>query len=429
MSLNFLGKGTYGCVVTPGIAKNNEIDEDPNTVSKLFINEIDFSDELKNYDKLVDFIKINQTYDGIYDDENVKIAINKYTIKLLNSSTLKKRDIKKLINPNILFNCKHLHNDDIDIIYQIEYINGGISLRDLFKPQNFEFRKSINLLTFFTTFFNVIKFLDLLSQNKHLHADIKLDNILFDIHNENDNETYFIRVIDFGLLQPHDTIYTYEYMSFLKSGVLYPPEYIFTANFFINPQITDVKYEYFFFMESFKIKLNNIKVNPKINPKIKRAFSDFYKEFKSEFIATNESFQQLYQLFSQSKFTNLTIFTPDDNSGEDSYEDSDENYHESNIVLNNFINGVCDYIPSKVHIDIKDKIDVFMFGSAFLNLLLEIFDSNIDFSFFNNDRNYIFIKKMLNLIFKMVKPNPCERITIAEAYYNYNSIISGFSSF
>ena len=35
-SINFLGKGSYGCVIKPGIKKDNKIDEDTETITKLF---------------------------------------------------------------------------------------------------------------------------------------------------------------------------------------------------------------------------------------------------------------------------------------------------------------------------------------------------------------------------------------------------------
>ena len=412
--LSFIAKGTYGCVVSPGITRDNKIDTNIETISKLFINKDAFEEEIENYKIVISFIK------SINKDE----PIDKYTVQILNKSKLNKKNRKTLLSDDILTNCKKIKDLEPKLdIYQIEYENGGISLENLFESVNRTLIESIDILELLSSFNIVFEFLNLLAKNKYLHADIKLDNILFDIN------TNSIKVIDFGLVQHQDKIYSYEFMEFLKYHKLYPPEYIFTSNYFIYPENDEsIKYEYFFFMDIFKLYLANIQKKQNINKKIKKIFTNFYKKFEEKYILTTETFTQLSKLFNHVKFTNLMKYS-EENIAEyldiekellqnlDSMEITETN---SNKMLNNYIETICGHSPEQ---NIKEKIDVYMLGTAFLILLLKIFNSNIDYEYFNEDDNYIKIEQMFDLISQMVNPNPCERITIEKAYNIYSLII------
>ena len=120
MTLHFIGKGVYGCVVKPGITDSNTIDHDSNTISKIFHNEYDYFEELKNYYIIIQLIKNNHKYDGVINDELVDSSIHKYITKLLNTSTLNSDDINTLFSSDdILSNCNIRDNDTL---FQIQYI-------------------------------------------------------------------------------------------------------------------------------------------------------------------------------------------------------------------------------------------------------------------------------------------------------------------
>ena len=404
LKLSFIGKGTYGCVVAPGITDENTIETDGKTISKLFINAEDYMEEILNYEIVYNIIAENFKNNK---KEIIKF-IHNYTTKILGYSKINKDEQKTLLNEEILTKYpKFLTVPQNEFIYQLKYINGGISLDDLFSSKYTGFQESINLIEFLKSFYGVIIFLNVLSEHNHLHGDIKFDNILFEIDPKTNK--YFIRVIDFGFVQNFDEIYTYKSMKFLKKHLLYPPEYIFISNYFINPEIKEVKYIYPFFMSFYIDDVNEILKNENIDEPIKIAFLSFYNNFQKDYKNNKETFANLGELFNYVRSTNLMKYSELDSSEMITEEEK------SNKMLNNYINSF--------EKNIKESIDVYLLGVSFLILLLKIFNSNIDYDYFNNKNNYGKLQKILDLIYNMIKPNPIERITIKEVLNIYADII------
>ena len=407
LKLSFIGKGTYGCVVAPGITDENTIETDGKTISKLFINSEDYMEEILNYEIVYNIIAEN------FKNNKKEIInfIHNYTTKILGYSKINKNEQKILFNEEILKKYpKFLTVPQNEFIYQLKYINGGISLEDLFSNKYTGFQESINLIEFLKSFYGVIIFLNLLSEHNHLHGDIKFDNILFEIDPKTNK--YFIRVIDFGFVQNFEEIYTYKSMKFLKKHLLYPPEYIFISNYFINPEIKEVKYIYPFFISFYIDDLNEILKNKYIEKPIKIAFLSFYNNFQKDYKDNKETFAKLGELFNYVRSTNLMKYSEFDSS------EIITEKKESNKMLNNYINSF--------EKNIKESIDVYLLGVSFLILLLKIFNSNINYEYFNEGENYNKIQEILNLIYKMIKPNPFERITMKEVLNEYKAIIDKF---
>jgi serine/threonine protein kinase len=389
-TLNYLNSGTYGCVVSPGITSDNKIDTNINTVSKLFVYKENYKQELEIYEKIASFV-------------NDDAKLQHLTAIKMGNSILTKKDKLRLLNQKIYDICYALNHSDDDSsdddddddrhdsksshdnsndpnIYQIEYFNGGVNLFDLFRVNNLN--KKININLFLTNFLNVFSFINLINSNGYVHADIKLQNIIFDF------STHIFRLIDFGLTVPEDEIYYYENMDFLKEGNLYPPEYIFTANYAVKQDIDS--YHYFFFNKDFIKLKDNIK-----SIDFKNIFVKFYNDILEKYKTNDDTILKIISLFSNVK----TL--------------------ENQEQIINYINNVCN-TSDDTNINIKTKIDVYMLGTAFLYLLLHIFNTNINIS--NLDSNIISL--LLELIFKMIQPNPCNRISMNEAFNEYQTIIS-----
>jgi serine/threonine protein kinase len=380
-TLKYINSGTYGCVVTPGITSDNNIDTNINTITKLFVSKESYEEELAVYDNI----------DRIVNDAD-KLRI--FTAIKMGNSILTKEDKSRLLNDEIYKNCNSLkdssddksgdsHDSDYKIdpnIYQIEYFNGGINVYDLFHVKDLDKKIDINLLL--NNFLNVFEFVNLINSKGYVHADIKLQNIVFDI------ETHIFRLIDFGLTVSEDEIYHYKNMVFLKEGDLFPPEYIFTA-YFAEKQDID-SYQYFFFNRDFKRLQDRIK-----SKYFKNIFIQFYNKVLKKYKNNTNTISDIIKLFSNVK----TL--------------------ENQEQISEYINKVCN-TTADTNINIKAKIDVYQLGTAFLFLLLHIFSSNINTS----ELNFNIIPLMLNLIFKMIQPNPCNRITMNDAFIEYQIILS-----
>ena len=165
LKLSFIGKGTYGCVVAPGITDENTIETDGKTISKLFINAEDYMEEILNYEIVYNIIAENFKNNK---KEIIKF-IHNYTTKILGYSKINKDEQKTLLNEEILTKYpKFLTVPQNEFIYQLKYINGGISLDDLFSSKYTGFQESINLIEFLKSFYGVIIFLNVLSESTPL---------------------------------------------------------------------------------------------------------------------------------------------------------------------------------------------------------------------------------------------------------------------
>lgn len=206
MTYKLLGKGAYGCVITPPINNNIVKVYDKYTgkkssdVGKIFYYENNsdakraFIEELKTARKIN---KIDKKSD--------------FTVKLKGSNSITING--DTVIPYELEDCLNLSkHDDKKHFFQIIYENGGIILKD---------KNNLPYLTFIKYFKKLLLGLDKLHNNNVVHFDIKADNIVI-----NDKK---MRFIDFGVSLDIRKIYS-DYDNMFKSGELY---YIYPLEIYI----------------------------------------------------------------------------------------------------------------------------------------------------------------------------------------------------
>lgn len=193
MKTEFIGEGSYGCVLKP--AKKCDIKLNfKNTVVKLFKYKEDYNDEINNQEIIEKIFKKKKDI-IVKKLSNCKKKINEYNIK-------------------DYINCKELYKgDNNQIIYQIVYEYGGTDLREL------RHDKKINFKKIFMNLNNIFDGLEILQKNKYIHQDIRGPNILLNIKNKKS------KLIDFGFLIEMKNYYqsSNEFI-YYESNYQYPPE-------------------------------------------------------------------------------------------------------------------------------------------------------------------------------------------------------------
>ena len=374
-SINFLGKGSYGCVIKPGIKKDNKIDEDTETITKLFYDKDAYLKEIEE-DKII----------KSFDSEN------KFTVKLKVYSKLNNQ--LPIINKSVLHNkCKELFEKKDQDVYQIEYEYGGVDLEALFQQKNKEILKKINLHNFFKSFANILYGINEMKKNGYSHFDIKIDNIVFN------PKTYKFCLIDFGLLQKTENIY---HTSIICHDYhLRPPEYLIVSYMFIKKHIEKNVFQSV--INSFQIFERANSIN---NANIKALFHKYlFDIYLNKIIETDEVYNKLLDMF---KNINKV------------HSDKLLSKFKKNNYIDKNINEACHLIEIETD-NIKQKYDIYMLGIALLYIIIEMFRSN-DTDIKSIDETTI--EKILILILKMIEPNPCLRITTEEAYKEYIAIFS-----
>ena len=180
-----VGEGTYGCVHKPSLeCKEPNIDYN-NKVSKIMTTSA-ANDELKEFKLLNKVDKENNHFLGTPVKCNVK-----HTIKNINE-ILKCKDREKY-NPQKYGKMVNL------LIME----DGGVNCEDyLYKIRkstiNNELKKN-KLEIFYIHFYNILKSVEFFNKKKIAHRDIKLQNIVYN------DETETMKLIDFGLLTRYKT--------------------------------------------------------------------------------------------------------------------------------------------------------------------------------------------------------------------------------
>jgi len=213
MKTEFVGEGSYGCVLKP--AKKCDIELNiKNTVVKLFSDENEYIKEINN-DNII---------------ENI-FKKNKNTIVKKLSNCIKKieeYDIEAYSKCNFINYNKH--------VYQIIYEYGGIDLNEHLKKKT-TFKK------IFMNLDNIFFALEILKKKKYIHQDIRGPNILLNIKKKES------KLIDFGFLIKMKNFNDLDnkYISF-NTNYQYPPEINNTnyVAFFENFREEIIKYQIYF---------------------------------------------------------------------------------------------------------------------------------------------------------------------------------------
>lgn len=187
----YLNAGGYGCVFSPPIKS-----QDTQLIGKVFDDLDYFKSEMRN-------VKIMQEVD----------KENEFTVKFMYSNVLQVEDFRQSDEPQY---CKKVKFYTKKKYYQIVYRNGGVSLVNTW-------RNSVNkrlyiddvLAPLRSIFVGLVR----LSQYKLVHQDIKPDNLLHDA------SSHTFNVIDFGIMERFDKVYSDSNAGILDFDYLYyPPE-------------------------------------------------------------------------------------------------------------------------------------------------------------------------------------------------------------
>lgn len=208
VEIKYIGRGSYGCVISPPIVDETYIaktiipysEKHNNDVAKLFFRDDAFNEELK-------FSKLIRKID----------PRNKFTVKIKGAHKISGECIR--LSESIMYFLKRKIKDIQNAkFHQLIMENGGISL-------NSHISYSLSYMDFLQIFKEFIGDMITIQQNNVIHRDIKPHNVLIDIEKKK------INLIDFGLIcQHYNELYDgkEENMSLLKAAIeypYYPPEF------------------------------------------------------------------------------------------------------------------------------------------------------------------------------------------------------------
>jgi hypothetical protein len=198
MTSEYLGEGSYGCVVKPPIkcknlAKLRKGNKDEKLVGKIFTSASTFNKE-------------------IIANKNI-IKIDPTAKKLLTAVSHCDVSMKDIKATNRAKHCEFIHGKKQPYLYQLNMPYGGVTFKQYFKYSKF------NIYIILHSLINVFETLILLENKKMCHQDIKPDNILVKPTGES-------ILIDYSLIIPFDKIYNVQNRHRLKYSYFpYPPEY------------------------------------------------------------------------------------------------------------------------------------------------------------------------------------------------------------
>jgi len=355
-----IGEGAYGCVLRPYIKCDGTTGTD-NYISKFFFIKKSYYNELSIQKKI----------------RKIGFDTRGFTIKMKSNCKInleKKANIKELSR-----NSCGIYDKEV---YQIVFEFGGTDLKGLFKKDETKAKlRTMDLRKLLKKMDNVFKGLCELDKLNLVHFDIRPDNILYNF----EKDKFYI--IDFGLMRTMDEIFSkYNIQSFYEEPHKSYPNELNILGFFNDEGLeTTMGYERInsnMFLISLRTKLASFDSSSKNQEHIRKIMEI------NDYIANEltDKFQETLEILKKDFKRNM-----------------------SDKSLNEFVRNICN--------DIKNKVDVYMLGlllyefliSIFLNIPNNISIPNIPFGI------YDLIKEMIHI-------NPCERITIHEAYHKFKQI-------
>jgi serine/threonine protein kinase len=192
----FLGKGEYGCVFYPTIKCNENANSSNDNVSKVFKDKVSMREEKKEMEKLQRI-------------PDLKPYINP-VIKTCSVSLDNLKDKDNQWNKCPLFNSS---NSDTQELHQLIYQHKGTSLDTYLQTAQID-------ANFFNGYLHLLKGAKVLKDNKIMHRDVKLPNLL----KIQDSEFIFI---DFGLSCNYTSAFNLKEFHWLLNYnyFIYPPEF------------------------------------------------------------------------------------------------------------------------------------------------------------------------------------------------------------
>ena len=354
-----IGEGSYGCVLRPYVRCNGTTGNDK-FISKFFFRKSSYDKELKIQ---------NRVSEIGFDKKGFTIKMKSFCKINLN----KKPKIKQISR-----NSCGIYDKEV---YQIVFEYGGTDLREMFKKDETKIKlRTMDLRKLFKKMDNIFKGLCELDRLNLVHFDIRPDNILYNF----EKDKFFI--IDFGLMKNMDEIYSkYNIQSFYEEPhKSYPNELNILGylNEDLMSEIGNNRVNSKIFLISLMNKLESFDNSSKNQEHIRKIM-----EIR-DYIANDltDKFEETLKIIKKDFKRNM-----------------------SDKSLNEFVGNICD--------DIKNKIDVYMLG-----LLLYEFLISICLNIPNNPSISKIPLEIYDLIKEMIHINPCERITIHNAYHRFKQI-------
>ena len=435
----YLGKGSYGCVITPPLScnktqRNNKINSSKSysSVSKIIIkpdedsiDELKISSLIKKFDpKQIHFI----TYDSYCNVKQVPNNRNN-TVKVKYSNSSQKHYYSIDNKGKLSKNKKDTRTNDDDshkclIDLSLKPINiimpyGGYDLFDLKHKFNDKYKKYLNYKKKFKVndnlnkYFYFIKTYEMFRDNfkscfknlvlglyklhkfRIVNRDIKIENIMANYNIDTKNVQ--LRYIDFGLSQYLSPQHSSNYYNITLSGT----EQVIPPELFITYIMHDYKYNSKY-VETNKTNIKNYSNNDIIY--IKKMMKDINYDIEKNVIETLESFKEyeyvdnMYEIKKTKANYNTKYKLP---ILEKIYNDIKKHYDEKTILNAYFgtknVHSLNGYLQ---------KADVYGLGCA----MYEFCIYNSKFININSKQNF----KLHNLLKKMVNPDPEFRYNVLQ---------------
>ena len=243
----FIASGTYGCVHKPPVKCEGNVDK-----------------KKKYYNKTVGKVfrdSSNAEQESTLNDIIAKIdPANKWTVQMQ-----KKCFVDSFDETDEKDAC-HFVSKNIQQYPELIYTYGGVDLNTIMKTDEVSNVKRRNIfIKIFKSILPVLEGLrDLNNRNNH-HLDIKPENVLFD--------GKVLRIVDFGLMDTRNNIYTKKKMFLLKHNYpYYPPEFKLYA-------FTSTKKTAFSQFEKFVENWND---DQSIPSNLEQQYESFYSSIKTK---------------------------------------------------------------------------------------------------------------------------------------------------
>lgn len=265
---SFVGVGTYGCVTKPPVKCDVDSTRSVNPYYKKTIGKIFENHKEAKYEK------------EIYDVVHTVDPFNEWTVQLVHTCY-----VNKFNRSDEREKCPHIGSDPNKYYTQLIYGYGGKDLHSMVKTayqQKWSAARKRGLFVNMCVALKPVLYgLGKLSMYSYQHLDLKPANILFDGRH--------MRVVDFGLMEDADKIYTHRNLFMLQHDYLYyPPEFKIYA---FSQQTIDINKHYAAFLRNFSL------LEVLLTNNLKNQYIEFFKYIKT----SNKTFRTrpLHQIFSQ----------------------------------------------------------------------------------------------------------------------------------